>query len=152
MTLRRIPLNRDGDVTLLYYQEVLPRPMFFLEVAMDDDYIVLFFTEENLLSISGSFEIEIRSAISYDVVRKISIPTPSAVELYLYQFHYLNGFIVMGHTNNNFFRFEMKFLHRFYIKCLQTHLTFISILTAASGRCVKTIKFCHGDGTLNAIK
>lgn len=107
MTLRRIPLNDAEEVTLLYYQKVLPRPIFFLEVAMDDDYIVLFFArhEQRLYvpSMAATFEIEIRSAVSYDVVHKISIPTSSPFQRY--QFHYLNGFIVTGQTEDNFLRF-----------------------------------------------
>jgi hypothetical protein len=109
VTLRRIPLNGDGEATLLYYQKVLPKPILFLEVAMDDDYIVLFFArhEQRLYmpSMAATFEIEIRSAVSYDVVHKISIPTSSPFQFY--QFHYLNGFIVMGQTEDKFLRFYL---------------------------------------------
>ncbi|EFX67476.1 hypothetical protein DAPPUDRAFT_331044 [Daphnia pulex] len=130
VTLRRIPLNGDGEATLLYFQKVLPRPILFLEVAMDDDYIVLFFArhEQRLYmpSMAATFEIEIRSAVSYDVVHKISIPTSSPFQRY--QFHYLNGFIVMGQTEDNL----------------------LSIWIAAVGRCVNTI--CHGDKGLCAIR
>ncbi|EFX67479.1 hypothetical protein DAPPUDRAFT_331039 [Daphnia pulex] len=130
VTLRRIPLNGDGEVTLLYYQKVLPKPISSLEVAMDDDYIVLFFAKclnsyEANFSILATFEIEIRCAVAYDVLHKISIPTSSPCQP---PFHYLNGFIVMGHIEENFFR----------------------IWSAGDGRCVKTI--CYGDKGLCAIR
>jgi hypothetical protein len=152
VTLRRIPLNGDGEVTLLYYQKVLPRPVLFLEVALDDDYLVLFFArpmEQNLanpiFSMAATFEIDIRSAVSYDVVKKISIPTSSPFQLY--QFHYLNRFIVMGRMQDNFFRFYFRF---FFLDRSLSHFTVYSIWPAALGRCVKII--FHGGKGLYAIR
>jgi hypothetical protein len=76
---------------------------------MDDDYIVLFvpkyinfYEPMPNFNMDATFEIEIRSAISYDVVKQITIQRSSPFQ----PFYYLNGFIVMGHTEENFFRFD----------------------------------------------
>ena len=104
MSVRRIPSDLNGDVDLLYYQKMTPRPIYFMEVAMDDSYIILFFVREKwTLNNFGLLDehsykqfsfVEVRDACSFELKREIRFG--HSMQDYDEKFHYLNGFIVVG--------------------------------------------------------